>query len=98
MKDLLTAYFGRLGYNGPSTPSLGVLWQLQSLHPAIIPFEALDPFLARPVPLDPPAIAAKLLGSRRGGYCHEQNSLFHDVLAALGFRVAALGVSNRFQP
>ena len=27
---------------------------------------------------------------RRGGYCHEHNSLFHDVLAALGFSVTAL--------
>jgi N-hydroxyarylamine O-acetyltransferase len=37
------------------------------------------------------AIQAKLVHGRRGGYCHEQKALFHDVLAALGFKVIALG-------
>ena len=65
----LDAYLGRIGYCGAREPTLGVLSQLHSLHPAAIPFENLDPLLGRPVSLDPEALQTKLLGSRRGGYC-----------------------------
>jgi N-hydroxyarylamine O-acetyltransferase len=87
----LPAYFARIGYSGPSEPTLAVLRELVSRHLAVIPFECLDPFLGRPVDIDPAAIEAKLVGARRGGYCHEHNGLFHDVLAELGFSVGALG-------
>jgi N-hydroxyarylamine O-acetyltransferase len=40
------------------------------------------------VDISPAAVAAKLIDGRRGGYCFEQNSLFHDVLAGLGFSVS----------
>ena len=87
----LSAYFARIGYAGPSEPTLAVLHELHARHPARIAFEGLDPFLGRPVEIDPEAIQAKLVHGRRGGYCHEHNALFHDVLMALGFSVDALG-------
>jgi len=87
----LAAYFRRIGYSGPTEPSLAVLSRLHQQHPSTMAFESLDPFLGRPVQLDAGAVHAKLVGARRGGYCHEHNLLFHDVLATLGFRVAALG-------
>src|SRR6476660_7119145 len=87
----LSAYFTRIGYTGPSEPSFAVLRELNARHVAHIAFEALDPFLGRPVDLDSAAILAKLVRSRRGGYCQEHNALFHDVLNAVGFSVTALG-------
>ena len=87
----LPAYFTRIGYTGPSEPSFTVLRELNARHLAQIAFENLTPFLGQPVDLDPAAIRAKLVGSRRGGYCQEHNALFHDVLAGLGFSVVALG-------
>lgn len=87
----ISAYFARIGYSGPRAPSLGLLRELHARHPARIAFECLDPFLGRLVSLDPEAITDKLVGSRRGGYCHEHNGLFYDVLAQLGFRVTAHG-------
>jgi N-hydroxyarylamine O-acetyltransferase len=91
MMDIdLPAYFARIGYTGPSEPTLAVLRELHARHPARIAFESLDPFLGRPVEIDPAAIQAKLVRGNRG-YCHEHNALFHDVLAALGFSVDALG-------
>src|SRR5437868_6855534 len=87
----LPAYFTRVGYTGPREPRLDVLRELSARHLAQIPFENIDPFLGRPVDLNPEAVLAKLVHSRRGGYCHEHNALFHDVLAAIGFSVAALG-------
>lgn len=87
----LTAYFTRVGYTGAREPTLAVLRDLHARHPAEIAFEGLDPFLGLPVDLDPAAIQAKLIHGRRGGYCHEHNALFCDVLAALGFVVVPLG-------
>lgn len=86
----LHAYFARIAYGGPAAPTFEVLESLHRLHPAAIPFENLDPLLARPVDITPQGIAAKLVAGRRGGYCFEQNSLFHDVLSALGFSVTPL--------
>jgi N-hydroxyarylamine O-acetyltransferase len=87
----LPAYFARIGYPGPSEPTLAVLQELAARHLSVIAFENLDPLLGHPVDLDPAAIVTKLVRGRRGGYCQEHNSLFHDVLAALGFSVVALG-------
>jgi N-hydroxyarylamine O-acetyltransferase len=87
----LGAYFARVGYTGPAALTLAVLRDLHARHPAAILFEGLAPFLGRPVSIDPGAVQAKLVRGRRGGYCHEQNALFHEVLAAIGFRVTALG-------
>jgi N-hydroxyarylamine O-acetyltransferase len=87
----ISAYFARIGYEGASEPTIAVLRELHARHPARIAFEGLDSFLGRPVEIDPEAIQTKLVHGRRGGYCHEHNALFHDVLATLGFSVVALG-------
>ena len=69
---------------------LDTLRALTELHPAAIPFEAIDVFLRRPVDLSPAAIQAKLIDGGRGGYCFEQNGLLKRVLGALGFAVEGL--------
>ncbi|HEV8389350.1 MAG TPA: arylamine N-acetyltransferase [Dongiaceae bacterium] len=86
----LSAYFARIGYDGPRTPTLETLRAIQLLHPLAIAFENLNPFLALPVKLDIGSLQRKLVQSRRGGYCFEQNSLLLHVLRALGFRVSGL--------
>jgi N-hydroxyarylamine O-acetyltransferase len=86
----LDAYFARIGYDGPREANLATLKAIHALHPAAIPFENLDPLLARPVRLDLPSLEAKLVRERRGGYCFEQNALFRAVLEALGFAVTPL--------
>ncbi|OEZ59952.1 arylamine N-acetyltransferase [Duganella sp. HH105] len=88
--ELLDAYCARIGYTGPRTATLDTLRALQQLHPAAIPFEAIDVLLDRPVLLAPQAVDAKLIHAGRGGYCFEQNSLFQRVLEALGFEVEPL--------
>jgi N-hydroxyarylamine O-acetyltransferase len=86
----LDAYFARIGYDGPREPTLEVLTALHALHPAAIPFEAIDLLLDRGVDIAPAAVDAKLIGARRGGYCYEHNGLFKRVLTALGFEVEGL--------
>jgi len=93
----LDAYFRRIGYDGPRQSTLATLAAIHARHVAAIPFENLDPLLGRPVLLDLPALQAKLVGQRRGGYCFEQNLLLQAVLDALGFRVTGLAARVRWR-
>jgi len=86
----LDRYLARIGYRGTPRADLDTLRTLAELHPAAIPFEAVDVFLQRPVDLSLGAIQAKLIDGGRGGYCFEQNGLFKHVLGALGFAVEGL--------
>jgi N-hydroxyarylamine O-acetyltransferase len=90
----LDAYLARIGHDGDRRPTLDVLRALHRAHACAIPFENLDPFLHRPVPIDLPSVTAKLLSGTRGGYCFEQNLLFMEALRALGF-AGADGVRER---
>lgn len=89
----LAAYFARIGFAGPTPPTVDTLHALSHAHVSTIPFENLDVLLDRGIDLDPGAVEAKLVGARRGGYCFEHNSLFLHVLTALGF--AARPISAR---
>lgn len=86
----LEAYFSRIGYTGSREPNLETLQALQSLHPAKIPFEAIDVLLGRGISLSQEALEEKLVRRKRGGYCFEQNNLFKSVLTSLGFQVEGL--------
>lgn len=86
----IASYFKRIGYDGMPAPTLETLKALHLLHPLAIPFENLDPLVGRPVALDRAALQAKLVQSRRGGYCYEQNLLFMQVLTAIGFSCTGL--------
>lgn len=86
----LEAYFIRVGHHGSRDPTLDLLSTLCGLHTAAIPFENLDPLLGRAVSIDPADIAAKLVYTRRGGYCFEHGGLLSAVLTELGYEVSAL--------
>lgn len=86
----LDAYLNRINFIASPRPDLATLTAFHSLHPAAIPFENIDVLLGRGVDISPSAVAAKLVGRRRGGYCFEQNTLFMHVLMAVGFRVEPL--------
>jgi N-hydroxyarylamine O-acetyltransferase len=91
----LEAYLERIGEKTLLAPSLEGLVALHRAHCAAIPFENLDILLGRPIALDLPALEAKLVRQRRGGYCFEQNTLFEAALRALGFRVTPLAARVR---
>ncbi len=86
----LGRYFARIGFAGPGRADLATLQAIQDLHPAAIPFEAIDVLLGRGIRLAPEAVDAKLIAGGRGGYCFEQNGLLRRVLTALGYRVEPL--------
>ncbi|CAN5588003.1 arylamine N-acetyltransferase [soil metagenome] len=93
----LDAYFTRIGYAGPRSPTLATLHGLIRAHVQTIPFENLGVLLGEPIELEPSAVMAKLVHARRGGYCFEQNTLLLEVLTALGFHARPLSARVRWQ-
>ncbi|HEY8340530.1 MAG TPA: arylamine N-acetyltransferase [Egibacteraceae bacterium] len=83
----LAAYLDRIGYDGDLAPTLDTLAAIHRAHVGAIPFENLDVALEREIRLDPPGLEAKLVRSRRGGYCFEHGSLLAAALIDLGFAV-----------
>ncbi|MET9885884.1 arylamine N-acetyltransferase [Streptomyces sp. NPDC006430] len=97
----LGAYLERIGYDGPIgedgelRPDLATLYAVHRAHTGAIAFESLDVLLGRPIELGVKAIEDKLVRSRRGGYCYEQNSLLAAALERIGFDVSGRGARNR---
>jgi len=85
------AYLRRIGYSGPTAPTLETLRGLHLAHLLSVPFENLDiPLLRRPLALAPDALYEKVVTRRRGGLCYELNGLFAELLSSLGFRIDLL--------
>ncbi len=93
----LDAYFARIGYAGPRTPTLTTLNDVMSAHVQRVPFENLDVLLGRGISLEPADVQRKIVHERRGGYCFEQNGLLLLVLTQLGFAVTPLSARVRYQ-
>ena len=91
----LSAYFERIGYDGPLAPSLATLNGIIAAHTQCIPFENLDVLLGREIALDNASLRKKLIENNRGGYCFEQNGLLISVLEILGFEVAPISARVR---
>ncbi|WP_131741229.1 arylamine N-acetyltransferase family protein [Actinomadura roseirufa] len=86
----LPAYLDRIGYAGTPEPTIETLRALHRGHVTSIPFENLEIILGRPITLGVEDLQAKLVGSRRGGYCFEHTRLFAAVLAEIGFEVTGI--------
>lgn len=82
----LDAWLDRIGLGVAPGPDEAGLVAAHEAQAFAIPFENLDIQLGRPIALEPPALVAKLVRRRRGGYCYELNTLLALALAALGFR------------
>ena len=90
------AYFARIGYAGPRSPTSEVLARITERHTLSIPFENLDILLGWPIRIDIASIERKLVHDRRGGYCFEHNGLLGGALRQLGFDVVSLGARARW--
>lgn len=86
----LDAYLGRIGWEGERRADLATLKGVHLAHLRGIPFENLDALRRTAPSLDPADLTAKLVHSRRGGYCYEHNTLLSLALETLGFRVTRL--------
>ena len=86
----LEAYLRRINLPAAPAPTSEGVAALQRAHRLAIPFENLDVFLGRGIAIDSASVFMKLVLSRRGGYCFEQNRLFGDALESLGFEARPL--------
>lgn len=89
----IAAYLRRIGYDGPLDPSLQTLESLHRAHLLAVPFENLDIHIGRPIILDDERLFRKIVEDGRGGFCYELNSVFAQLLGALGFRVTMLSAA-----
>lgn len=85
-----SAWLKRIGYSGPTTPTLDTLNRLIFAHSHSIAYETLDIMLGRPPKLDVASLQGKMITSKRGGYCFEQNMLFRTGLRSLGYQITSL--------
>jgi N-hydroxyarylamine O-acetyltransferase len=83
-------YLDRIGASVPKAPTLEALQELHFAHLRAVPFENLDIHLGVPIVLEEDRLLAKIVTSRRGGFCYELNYCFHWLLRELGFRVTLL--------
>ena len=90
MSFALDAYLARVAMPARPTLDAAGLGRLQRAHRLAIPFENLDVMLGRGIAIDSDTVFTKLVTAKRGGYCFEQNRLFLDALAALGFAARPL--------
>jgi N-hydroxyarylamine O-acetyltransferase len=86
----LDAYLRRIGWEGERRADAATLRGVHLAHMRGIPFENLDALRRTAPSLDPADLLAKLVHSRRGGYCYEHNTLLASALEALGFGVTLL--------
>lgn len=87
------AYLRRMGYEGPVRKDRQTLNRLIRAHLEGVPFENLDVCDQGKVPsLNEGDLFEKIVERRRGGYCFELNTLFLELLRALGFTVYPVAV------
>ena len=80
----ISKYLNRIKLEG-SLPNLAGLTKLQEHHMENIPFENLDVVIGRTIKIDQESLFDKLITRNRGGYCFELNTLYAELLRALGF-------------
>lgn len=78
-------YLERIGYCSEIKATKEVLFLLQQKHLLSIPFENLDIHYGIKIDLKLQNIFEKVVVNKRGGFCYELNSLFNELLKAIGF-------------
>jgi N-hydroxyarylamine O-acetyltransferase len=93
----IDAYCARIRYDGARTPTLEALRAIALCHPRAIAFENVSVAAGGVPDLSLDALEAKLVRSKRGGYCYEQTGLLQAALTAFGFAVTGLAARVRYR-
>ena len=84
--DITDEYISVLGLQR-SKPDLAFLNEVTRCHAAQFAFSSVGPLLGDDLPLDIESLYQRIVVTRRGGYCFEQNALMYAMLQELGFEV-----------
>ena len=87
----LDAYLKRIGFDSAPAADFATLKQMMQRQLRTVPFENLDVRAGKVVSIAPDDIVAKIIPTRRGGYCYEVNSLFAMALSAIGIPYTLAG-------
>lgn len=87
LSDITDEYIRVLGLQR-SKPDLALLKEITRRHAAKFSFSSVGPMLGDDLPLDIESLYRRIVVSRRGGYCFEQNGFLYAMLEKLGFDVS----------
>ncbi|WP_331747049.1 arylamine N-acetyltransferase (plasmid) [Streptomyces sp. NBC_00853] len=93
----IESYLARIGYSGPTEPSVENLIALHRAHLLAVPYENFDIQLGQHSELDISVLEEKIVHRRRGGQCIELNALFSELLAALGYSVSRVAAHTELE-
>ncbi|MEV6285506.1 arylamine N-acetyltransferase [Kribbella sp. NPDC051770] len=84
----VAAFLQRIGLDRtPAGPSVEGLFALQRAYVDAVPYETVQYQFGGGAPLDPSAVAARMVAGESGGYCFQLNGVFALLLESLGYRV-----------
>jgi arylamine N-acetyltransferase len=81
------AFLRRLGLAGHDRPSVESLFRLHAAFVEVVPYETVQYQLGEGGPLEPLAVAERIIYRQAGGYCFQLNGAFAALLTALGYQV-----------
>lgn len=82
-----TALLRRLGLRRPNRPTAEALFRLHAAYVEAVPYESVQFQLGGKPPLDPAAVARRIIDRDAGGYCYQLNGVLAALLTELGYRV-----------
>lgn len=97
----VAAFLHRIGLDSaPAGPSVESLFALQRAYVDSVPYETVQYQFGEGGPLDPHAVAARMIARETGGYCFQLNGVFALLLESLGYQVTMHrgGVQTRSAP
>lgn len=81
------AFLRRIGLTRHDGPSVEALFELHAAFADTVPYESVQYQLGKGGPLEPSAVAERILAREAGGYCFQLNGVFAQFLTELGYQV-----------
>lgn len=81
------AFLDRIGVAEHPRPSVEALFELHAAFVGTVPYETVQYQFGQGGPMDPEAVAARIIARETGGYCFQLNGVFAHLLRSLGYDV-----------
>jgi N-hydroxyarylamine O-acetyltransferase len=81
------AFLNRIGVAEHPRPSIEALFELHEAFVGTVPYETVQYQFGQGGPMDPEAVAARIIAREAGGYCFQLNGVFAHLLTSLGYDV-----------
>jgi arylamine N-acetyltransferase len=81
------AFLQRIGVAEHSEPGIEALSELHQAFVGAVPYESVQFQFGQGGPMDPEAVAQRIIAREAGGYCFQLNGVFAHLLTSLGYDV-----------